>query len=312
MSLSRRTAATAALVLVLAGTVGSSRAAAPPKDDKAAAKVHYAKATELYRQAKYRDAIESFKSAYKARPHGVIFYNLAQCYEKLGELERALKSYEQYVNAVPNADDKAAVVAAMDVLKKRLAAPAVATPQAPAVAHPPVPLLAPPPIILLPPPPPILPRVTLQTLRAASTPAGAAMAVDGEARGTTPLETRLPSGPHKLSFSLEGHAPRAESIVMGSDKGLTVEVRLEPLKKPRLWTWVALGVAGAAMGVGTGFGLAAKSASNELLARKHEHDEAQGLHDAVLSRAQAANVLYGVGGGAVAVGGALFFFEERF
>jgi hypothetical protein len=303
--------------LVLASTVGSSRAAAPAKDDKAAAKAHYAKATELYRQANYREAIESFKSAYKARPHGVIFYNLAQCYEKLGEVERALKSYEQYLGAVPNADDKATVVAAMDLLKKRLATLAVATPptptaRPPVVAPPPIPLPAPPPIIFLPPPPPILPRVTLQTLRAASTPTGAAVAVDGEARGTTPLETRLPSGPHKLSFSLEGHAPRAESIVMGSDKALTVEVRLEPLKKPRLWSWVALGVAGAAMGVGTGFGLAAKSASNELLARKHEHDEAQGLHDAVLSRAQAANVLYGVGGGAVAVGGALFFFEERF
>src|SRR5690242_3050488 len=81
-------------------------AADKPDAATAEAKVHFAKGTKFYKQARYKDAISEFEAAYKARPHGVLFFNIAQSYEKLGDIPSALRNYHEYLRAIPNADDK--------------------------------------------------------------------------------------------------------------------------------------------------------------------------------------------------------------
>ena len=105
----------------LAEPAGASRAA----DATQEAKAHFRKGAEYYRQARYREAIAEFEAAYKLRPHGVIFFNLAQCQERLGDIPAALQAYHEYLRAVPDADDRNTVHAAMANLEARLGAAGV-------------------------------------------------------------------------------------------------------------------------------------------------------------------------------------------
>jgi TonB family protein len=56
------------------------------------------------------------------------------------------------------------------------------------------------------------------TLRVASEPAGAAVSVDGQARGITPLDlSGLPFGPHEVKVELKGYAPSTERVILSAD-----------------------------------------------------------------------------------------------
>ena len=106
------------------GASSSSESTEPlPAEAKATetARRHFDRGARLYKQARYREAIAAFEAAYKARPHGVILFNIAQCHEKLGDLAAAWKSYDAYLKAIPNADDRETVTIAMQNLQKRLA-----------------------------------------------------------------------------------------------------------------------------------------------------------------------------------------------
>ncbi|MBN2494552.1 MAG: hypothetical protein JXR96_08185 [Deltaproteobacteria bacterium] len=76
----------------------------------------------------------------------------------------------------------------------------------------------------------------------------------------------------------------------------------------RLWTWIAAGVGAAAMiGAGT-CGFLASEAKKDFDAAEWA-DDANALKSKVETRALAANVLYGVGGAALAAAVVLFFVE---
>src|SRR5574342_658334 len=96
-------AALALAAASLAATAPAPALAAPPRpgakqavDQTAEAKARFKRGTDLYRQARYREAIAEFQAAYKLRPHGVLQFNIAQCYEKLGDIPAALTSYHAY------------------------------------------------------------------------------------------------------------------------------------------------------------------------------------------------------------------------
>lgn len=69
-----------------------------------------------------------------------------------------------------------------------------------------------------------------------TTPAGAAVKLDGSARGAAPLELRdLPAGHHRLEASLPGYRTSAQDIVIeGRDQTqeLALELMPEPVQKP--------------------------------------------------------------------------------
>lgn len=316
-----------ALALALA-FLPAGAAGAPRPDVTAEAKAHFKKGTELYRQARYREAINEFETAYKLKPHGVMHFNIAQCYERLGEIAAALRSYHDYLREVPGADDRSSVMEAMSNLEARLSATGV------------------------------------QQLLVYSEPSEAEVWIDGQSRGRTPLGIVLPHGTHQVSLVKTGYRTVTREAVLTTGRSLELSLALQkgpssapvnvplppppvvgggpaapstaagiaapgskitapaltlspepprpPARKGRLWTWVAAGVAVAAAGAGAYYGASAKSASDKLVSGNYVQPQIQQLRDDARSKSRTANVLYGVAGAAGAGGVALFFLEGSF
>ncbi len=325
------TAIAIALLLPAAAAAGQAE-----PSQTAVAKARFKKGTELYKQARYREAIAEFEAAYKARPHGVLHYNIAQCHEKLGDIPAALRSYHEYLREVPKADDREVVLKAMSNLEARLAATGV------------------------------------QQLLVYSDPAESEVWVDGQSRGRTPFSTVLPHGTHTVSLVKTGYKTVTREVVLAPDRSLELSLTLqkgasvvplpppppaavppvaaalpapaasplaaappaiagkvvtapiplspappEPAKrevaKGKLWTWIAGGVAVAAAGAGAYYGSKAKSASDKLAnGTVWSQSDAQRYYQQAKDNQRNANVLYGVAGGAAAAGVALFFLEGSF
>ena len=322
-----RVPALAALALIaLAPAPAQGAPPRPPArqapDPTAEAKAHFKKGTDLYRQARYREAIAEFQAAYKLRPHGVLQFNIAQCYEKLGDIPAALTSYHAYLREVPGAEDRDTVERAIANLEARLAATGV------------------------------------QQILVYSEPAGAEVLVDGQSRGRTPFSIVLPHGTHVVSLVRAGYETVTREVALAPDRSLQLDValvkgpsappppvvvplppppaalsRAEPTAKAapaaavtpaaepkkverhgRLWTWVAGGVAVAAAGAGVWYGMQAQDASDKLVKAPQPlpPGEAQKLYDEAKSKSKTANILYGVAGAAGAAGVTLFFLEGSF
>jgi tetratricopeptide (TPR) repeat protein len=309
-----------AALLLAAVPAAPALAQAPrpaPTDLKAQARAHYDRGAGFYKQARYREAIAEFQEAYRLRPHGVIHFNLAQCYERLGDIPAALQAYHEYLRAVPDAEDRRTVVAAMANLEARLGASGV------------------------------------QQLLVYSDPSGAEVRVDGQSRGRTPLALVLPHGSHTVSLEKPGYRTSTRQAVLSSQVSVEMDVALQkdvplppppvisapagtvppgpavsrsvpssatspaphpvtPGPRPRLWTWVAAGTAAAVLGAGVYYGVEAKKAQDNLRGNVHDSGTATQLAKDAKSKARTANVLYGVGGVAAAGAGALFYFEGSF
>jgi tetratricopeptide (TPR) repeat protein len=70
-----------------------------------------------YNLTEYREALEEFKGAYRARPDAVILFNIAQCYRMLAEFESAARYYRTFKREMPHDADGSAVdrlIAEMD------------------------------------------------------------------------------------------------------------------------------------------------------------------------------------------------------
>ena len=320
----------AALALAI---LPAAAAGAPRPDATAEARVHFKKGTELYKQARYHEAIAEFETAYRLKPHGVMHFNMAQCYERLGDIAAALRSYHDYLREVPNADDRSSVTEAMSNLEARLSATGV------------------------------------QQLLVYSEPSEAEVWIDGQSRGRTPLGIVLPHGTHQVSLVRGGYRTVTREVVLTTGRSIELSVALQrgpssvpsnvPLPPPpvagasptaspsaaaaptgtppravarpttstlslspepprphagkgRLWTWVAAGVAVAAAGAGAYYGSSARSASDKLVSGNYVQPQVQQLRDDARSKARTANVLYGVAGAAGAGAVTLFFLEGSF
>ncbi|WP_267146714.1 PEGA domain-containing protein [Pyxidicoccus xibeiensis] len=271
-----------ALALLVTGT--SAHAA----DNRAAARKQFERGTRLYQQARYEEAVSAFEEAYRLRPNGVVHYNLGQCHEKLGNLEKALESYRAYLRDVPQAEDRDTVERLIASLEAR--AEARRKPQ----------------------------------VNIASEPSGAELRLDGTAVGATPWSGPVEAGTHQLELTHPGHAPLRRELEVRSgepvqlqlaltpEMALTGEVKEQPRPRGRTWTWVAAGAAGVAAAGAVTLGLMARKDSRELVGSRHEQPEAQRLHDSAVSKSRTANVLYAVAGVAGAAGVTLFFVEGSF
>lgn len=271
---------------------GSARA----DEATAAARSHFREGARLYKQARYREAIAEFQAAYQAKPNGVVLFNIAQCHEKLGELPEAIRNYQEYLREVPNASDRETVEAVIANLQRRQA------------------------------------ERSVQKLEVRTEPPGAAVAVDGQARGQTPYSGEHAVGAHQVDVSLSGYVPVSRQVVLTPDAAALLDLTLareapaapaeavstqppSPPKSPkRVWTWVAAGSAGALLAGAVTMGLMAQANQRALLNTgvHTKPGEADQLYRAATSDATAANALYGgtavVGAGAVT----LFFVEGSF
>jgi tetratricopeptide (TPR) repeat protein len=265
------------------------------------AKTHFKKGSEFYKQARYPDAITEFQAAYQAKPAGELFYNIAQCYEKLNDIPNALRGYRDYLREKPLADDRDRIEVVVGNLEQRLA------------------------------------LQNQQALLVYSDPSPAQVAVDGKSLGPTPFSAALTPGEHKVEVTKSGFQTAQREVTLTKEHSLQLVLTLtqasalaakqnpatselgskqtgsETPSKPRFWTWVAAGASGAALVSGALVGLAAQSNSNKLRGTQiNDGKTNQQLYDSAKSEAQAANILYVVAGVAGATGVTLFFVEGRF
>ena len=74
-------------------------------DDRSDARAHYQTAAKLYANSDYRGAIREFSQAQQLFPADLNNYNLALCYDKLGDAEPALQYYRAFLEKQPNSID---------------------------------------------------------------------------------------------------------------------------------------------------------------------------------------------------------------
>jgi tetratricopeptide (TPR) repeat protein len=125
------------LVLLFASGPAQAQAPAPSPDDQA--KVLFANGQRMYAEGRYEEAILAFREAYDLSQRPLLLYNLANAYERLGDLDRAIDALNRYrVYAQP--DEQDVLLARVQTMERRrdaakLAAPApLPVPQPVAVA----------------------------------------------------------------------------------------------------------------------------------------------------------------------------------
>jgi len=212
---------------------------------KEQAKGHFLEGRANYESGNFAKALTAFEQANALAPHPFLIYNIAQVYEAMEDLPRAIKQYQRYLESNPS--DAAKITEKIAALGATLttwpaieliSVPAGATVRLGAANYPargqtPMTLrLAPTrqrlylekagyksierPVLFsagakrrlnltL---TPILPVVQVVTR-----PAGARVRFDGgEPAGITPLTHALPMGAHSVLVELEGHAPVTQQI----------------------------------------------------------------------------------------------------
>jgi hypothetical protein len=227
------------------------------------AKKHYGEGEKKFKAGDYAGALTEFKAADDIKSTAQSQRYLGLCQDNLGHYAEAIGWYEKFLTAVPDKMKKEG-----DEVKARMA-------QIKAMPA----------------------RIHIET-----TPAGAAILADGKAMGTTPTDVELTPGKHILHIELAGFLPidRDMDLTFGAKEevklSLDPKATLPPITTPiatnttttepagshvgpvepvkeaqheprsKLPAFITGGLAIVAVGVGTGFGIAA-------LAKKSDFDK---------------------------------------
>jgi hypothetical protein len=114
--------------LAVFSTIGTARAEVCPDEipsdsgqRRAQAKKWFGKGDEAVNAGDDLAALKAFQCSLKFVPHGFTAFNIAQIAERIGDLELAISSYNQYLLLVPDAKDSQEVNHKLDALRERLA-----------------------------------------------------------------------------------------------------------------------------------------------------------------------------------------------
>ena len=100
--------------LGLVGLVGASASAqTSPRDE---ARTHFTAGEARFKAGDYKGAIREFRAADQLVPSALLTYNVALCYDKLGDANQAAALYRQYLDRRPDAPNRAQVQARIDAL----------------------------------------------------------------------------------------------------------------------------------------------------------------------------------------------------
>lgn len=230
------------LAALLAASVAAAEdKAVPPANGspEAAAQIAFREGVELFKNARYEEAVAAFRRANEIRPSWKILYNIGQCEAALKRYGRALEAFETYL--AEGGDDVPTervdyVIEEVRRLKEMVGSIDFGVP------------------------------------------AGLSVVVDGEVRGRTPLggPVRVTAGvPHAVRLLADFEEVSARTVTVGSGQQVTIELgegkaaqpisphaaepaaSLEPQPAPEgrtrlapVYFWVGLGVTGA-LGIGT-------------------------------------------------------------
>ena len=106
---------------LLAGFGAESARADETRDRDARALDLFEKSEAAYDGGRFADAIALLKQSYELKKEGVLLYNMGRAYEGLGDLANAAQSYEAFLQATPNAQDRGALERRIATLRRQLA-----------------------------------------------------------------------------------------------------------------------------------------------------------------------------------------------
>jgi tetratricopeptide (TPR) repeat protein len=220
----------AALMIVALPRAASAQA---PDDSLAAARKAFDTGQAAFDKGDFKAAAEAFLAAHGHKKFAAFLFNAAVCFEKLGELERAVQLFNQYLAEEPNASDKDEVQKRVKSLEEEITRRKANPPADPATQ----------------PAAPALPTLKTKGLvYVASEPSGATVYLDDKshaALGVTPFAVHV-EGMHNLVFELQGYATAKKGISPDSGKILDVQVSLAREEKLG-WLEITSNVPGASV-----------------------------------------------------------------
>lgn len=104
-------------LVALAPVVVLATPAEVAADAKSEARTHYQAGVKFYSQGDYKSAIREFSAAQQKYPADLNNYNLALCYDKLGDPEPAIQYYKAFLDKQPNSDKRAEIEASVTRLE---------------------------------------------------------------------------------------------------------------------------------------------------------------------------------------------------
>ena len=136
--------------------------------------------------------------------------------------------------------------------------------------------------------------------------------VDEQSLGPAPQAVEIAVGSHRVEIRDAGGKPLdAKTVTVPHQKTAAVRFTApEAPRRPRLWTWVALGTAAAAAAIGIGFGVSADSAFNDYK-ESTDPDEREQLKSRVSTHGSVANAMY-LTGGILFLGAIALYFTEPY
>ncbi len=90
-------------------TTTAESPASAPNETLQLAKQHFTAGKDAYNAGKYAVSIREFKAAEAIRPSPILSYNIGLANDKLGKRRLALQYYQSYINALPDAPNRAEV-----------------------------------------------------------------------------------------------------------------------------------------------------------------------------------------------------------
>ncbi len=269
------------------------------------ARAEYDLGAEAYAAGRFREAITHFEETNRLVPNPALAFNIALAYDSIGEVPSALRHYRDYLRALPNAEDRAEVIASIRRLEKRLV------------------------------------EWGVQQITVMVKPAGASVWVDGTRVGEAPWTGEITPGEHHLKVAAPGHASASLDVTLMGSRAMDVTFELQvaseqpgesgaaaPAHPPtapadneappsRRGTSTADAVALGAVGLGAGALVGAlllersrAAAEDDAIAASTQVAAAAEL-DTIEQRRTTARVTAGIGVALVATGAVIFAVDRR-
>ncbi len=277
-----------ALLLVGLGSVAQAKG-----KTESEARTQFRTGVELYDEGKFDQAAIAFARAYELKPSYKILYNIAQTENQLGNYTAALDAYQRYLkDGGENIGKKRRPLIEAEI--ERL-------------------------------------KTLVGTITITGDEEGASVFIDNRAEGNTPLPGPIlvDLGEHEVLVKHEGVEVHRQVVKVAGGADVAIHWILPPEVGPiagpdvgtgeqenkRLWTWVTLGVAGAAGIAGGVVGGVALSKKNDIEDNSCWGNEClqseASERDSVKNLSLTADVLYGVAGAAAVAAIVLFFVEPK-
>jgi tetratricopeptide (TPR) repeat protein len=188
----------ALVLMVVVGALPVFAQAPAPAEAVQHAREAFQAGQALYKDGRFREAAAKFEQANALSPRAGNWFNVARCYEQVGEVAKALAAYRSYLREAPAAAEKPEVDAAIGRLQALLKSSGVQQ---------------------------VLVRTEPGEARAT-------VSVDGRAVGPSPVTVELNKGQHTFTAEAAGFASVERRLEVSLDAATDVTLTLTPADAP--------------------------------------------------------------------------------